>query len=35
MRGGPGGERLLPAPCLLNTPEFTSAALPLPRQTTN
>jgi len=35
MRGGSGGEPRLPDPRLLTTPEFTSAALPLPRQTTN
>lgn len=35
MRGCPGGEPRLPGPRLLNTPEFTSAALSPPRQTTN
>ncbi len=35
MRGCPGGEPRLSAPHLLNTPEFTCAALQPPRQTTN
>jgi len=35
MRNSPGGEVPLSGPCLLNTPEFTSVALPAPRQTTN
>ncbi len=35
MRSGPGGERPLPGPRLLNTTEFTCAALQPPRQTTN